>query len=109
MAERAVFIKFGAHKHVSSAQMVYEGVSKHRFPVAYIRSGTCKGIGKIHDQWAVGRYGAGGEPTGQSVTLWPGKKRMDVHLEFDTGILAHQCHYVGEYVRRANDSRTPKS
>jgi len=95
-------IVVGAHKHNATAQMVYEKAGKHRKPVTYIRSGTCKGIGKIHDQWAVGRYGVGGEPTGQSVILWPRKKRMEAHLEFETAMLAHQSHYLYELAKNSD-------
>ena len=88
----------GAHKHVASAQMSYEGVS--RKPVAYIRSGTYKGIGKLNDQWAVGKYGPGGaEPSGQSVALWPHKKKMQTFLEFDTGMDAHDAFFLQSVMR----------
>jgi hypothetical protein len=75
----------GAHRHFSAAQLVYEGNGESRKPVAYIRTGTYKGTGKTHDSWSVGRYGATGEPSGQSVILYPSRK-MIVNLEFQVGI-----------------------
>ncbi len=79
----------GAHRHFSAVETGYEGDGEHRKMVAYIRSGTAKGIANIRDQFSVGRYGATGEPSGQSFTLWPKVKKLDAHLDFDAGIEAH--------------------
>lgn len=77
----------GAHKHFATAQLVYEGVGEnHRKEVAYIRSGTYKGVSEIHDQWAVGQWGTTGEPSAQSVILWASERRMAVSLDFRAGI-----------------------
>ena len=76
----------GAHRHYAAAQLVYEGVGDSIKPVAYIRTGTYKGIGENPDQWSVGRYGSTGEPSAQSVILWHNARRMSVSLEFELGL-----------------------
>lgn len=81
----------GAHKHCAAAQLTYEGVGKNVIPVAYIRSGTYKGIGDTPDQFSIGRYGATGEPSGQSFILWPGERRIAVNLEFETGLMVYNA------------------
>lgn len=93
----------GAHKHFASAQMSYEGVN--RAPTAYIRSGTYKGVGKTHDQWAIGKYGPGGaEPSGQSVVLFPHKRKIQTFLEFETGMAAHDAFFLTS-IMKANETR----
>lgn len=89
----------GAHKHFAAVQMVYEGVGERRKPVAYIRTGTYKGINKAHDQFAVQRYGVTGEPSAQCVVLHPDKKRMEVFLEFESGIEALEAMTLYEMAR----------
>lgn len=76
----------GAHKHYATAQLVYEGDGSDVRPVAYLRTGTYKGIGDIPDQWAMGRYGTSGEPSGQSIILWGDKRKISVNLELDVAI-----------------------
>jgi len=93
-------VVIGAHKHRGAASMNFEGTSKDRKPVAYMRSGTYKGTGHIQDRFARDRYGKTGEPSGESVTLWPNKKRMDAHLEFETGLLAQEAHMVAEMMKK---------
>lgn len=90
----------GGHKHVASVQLAYEGVGRERRPHAYIRTGTYKGIGKINDQYSIGKYGTTGEPSAQSVILWPNKKQIEVFLDLETGILAHESHYIREMIKR---------
>jgi hypothetical protein len=90
----------GAHRHVGAAEMVYEGTGEERKPVAYIRTGSYKGIDDIHDKFVSDRYGATGEPSAQSVILWPGKKRMETFLDFETGMLAHDAHYIREMMKQ---------
>ena len=90
----------GAHRHFSAAEVVYEGNGNTRHPVAYIRSGTEKGTGEIHDQFTVDRYGKTGEPTGQTLHLWPDKKRLMANCDFDTGVLAHECLYLTEVAKK---------
>ena len=91
----------GAHYHCGSVETVYENLGDGKFkPVTYIQSGTYKGVGKINDRWAVDKYGAGAHPTAQSVTVWPSKRRMDAHLDFETGMLAHEAHYIVEMAKR---------
>jgi hypothetical protein len=99
-------IVVGAHYHVAGVEMVYEGTGKHRKPNAYIQTGTYKGIGKIHDEWMQGRYGSSGMPTCQSVILWPRKRRIEAFLDFETGMLAHEAHYVREVVRKEEQPRS---
>lgn len=93
-------IVVGGHKHNAAALMAYEDNGEFRRPVAYIRSGTFKGSGESRDQFSVGRYGTTGEPTGQSVILWPNKKKMNVFLDFEEGILAHESIYLHEMYKR---------
>jgi hypothetical protein len=82
-------IVVAAHKHFAAAEVVYEGIGqRHRKPVAYIRSGTYKGVGDVNDRFAVDNYATTGEPGGQSVTIWPDRGMMDAHLDFDLGIMA---------------------
>ncbi len=84
----------GAHKHVAAAQEVYEGTGEHRKLVVYLRSGTEKGTGIVHDDWSIGKYGTTGEPTGQTVFLWPGQRRLAAECDFDTAVLAQQAYYI---------------
>lgn len=90
----------GAHRHVGTVEMVFEGNGDHRKEVAYIRSGSEKGTGELHDQWSVGKYGATGEPSGQILRLWGNEKRMSVDLNFDTGVKNHLDGLYGELARR---------
>lgn len=97
-------IVVGAHKHNAAANMVFEGVGRHRKPTVYMRSGSEKGTGKIYDLWAKGIYGSTGQPTGQSVTILP-DGRMDPHLEFKTGLLAQESFMISELMKQRNDQR----
>lgn len=90
----------GAHRHVATAQVVYEGNGQDRKPVAYIRTGTEKGTAYPHDQFTVDRYGATGEPTGQTIHLWPTERRIDATCDFDTAVLAHEAFYLLELARK---------
>jgi hypothetical protein len=90
----------GAHRHFSAAETVYEGTGEHRKQVAYIRSGTEKGTGKLHDQFSIDRYGSTGEPTGQVLHLWGTDRRIITNLDFDTGCLAQECFYLSEMAKR---------
>lgn len=92
----------GAHKHFAAAQVVYEGVGEHLKTVAYIRSGTEKGTGKAHDAFTVDRYGTTGEPTGQTVFLWPGERKISAVCDFDTAVMAQECFYLTEMARQQN-------
>ena len=92
----------GAHKHNASAQQSFEGVN--RKPVVYIRSGTYKGTGKINDQWAIGKYGPGGaEPSGQSVTMFPEKKKMIPSLELDAGMDMHDAFFLTRAIKKLKE------
>lgn len=94
----------GAHYHVADVEMGYEGTGKHRKTVAYIQSGTYKGIGEIHDLWAKERYGTTGQPSCQSVILWPDKRRIGAFLDFETGMLAHEAHLLHEIAKRESNN-----
>jgi hypothetical protein len=84
-------ILVGAHKHVSAAEVTYEGCGfGHSKQVAYIRSGTYKGIGRIHDKFTIENFGTTGEQGGQSVTILPQIGALDAHLDFNMGILAQE-------------------
>jgi hypothetical protein len=91
---------FGAHRHVASTEVVYEGNGKDRKLTAYIRTGCEKGTGTQHDDWTVGKYGRTGEPSGSMVHLLGHKFGMMTNTEFDMGVLCHQNLYIGEIVRR---------
>ena len=87
----------GAHKHFAAAQMVYEGTThNHIKPVAYIRSGTYKGTGDIHDSFAINGWGTTGEPSAQSVILWSEPRRIVVNLEFESGIETYRSVQMAE-------------
>ena len=90
----------GGHKHVAAADEVYEGTGKHRKLVAYIRTGSEKGTGEIYDQWAIGKYGQTGEPSGQVLHLFPFKKGVACEVDFDIGMLAHESLYLQAMVQR---------
>ena len=90
----------GAHRHFAAAETVYEDQGEHRKPVAYIRTGTEKGTGDIHDKWAVDRYGNGAEPTGQTVHLFPKQRRVMATLDFDDAMMAHESFYVSEMAKQ---------
>lgn len=84
----------GAHRHVATAQVVYEKTGEHRKTVAYIRSGTEKGTSIPHDQYSVDRYGTTGEPTGQILHIWPNERKLDATCDFDLGVNSHMDHYM---------------
>ena len=80
-----------AHNHVGAVLETYEGAhSKDRKKRVYVRTGTYKGSGEIHDKFAVDGWGRSGEPAGQSVMMQPDKKEMDASLDFEEGILKHE-------------------
>jgi len=87
---RNVDIICAAHKHWGATLQVYEGVAESMRPNVYIRSGTYK----LDDQWARERWGILGEPSGQSVMLWPNERRMQEFLDIDTAIEAHEAIYL---------------
>ena len=95
----------GAHRHVAAAQVVYEGNGEQRKPVAYLRTGTEKGTKYPHDQFSIDRYGATGEPTGQTVHLWPLQKMIDATCDFDTAVLAHEAYYLLEMARHEGKTK----
>lgn len=92
-------IVIASHKHRGAVSQNYEGVGKRKKPAVYIRGGTYKGIGEVPDRYAQDRLGASGEPSGQSVTLFPDKKLMEPHLTFEGGIRAHLAHYLFSLIR----------
>jgi hypothetical protein len=90
----------GAHKHFAAAETVYEGNGENRKIVGYVRSGSEKGTGKIHDIWSTDRYGSTGEPTGQAVHLWGNTRRLLATLDFNDVIVAHESFYLTEMARQ---------
>ena len=90
----------GAHYHCGSVEETYEGNAEHRKMHIYVQSGTYKGVSKIHDQWSMAKFGSTGQPSAQSVTFWADQRRMMGHLEYDTGILAHESIYLTEMVKK---------
>lgn len=92
----------GAHRHFAAAEMVFEGTGESCRPVAYIRTGTYKGLDKYRDMFSVDRYGATGEPTGQAVEVWPNQRKMATFLEFNTAIIAHESFYLTELAKKEN-------
>ena len=91
----------GAHRHFAAAEEVYEGTGEGRKIVAYIRTGSEKGTKEPHDMWSIGKYGSTGEPSGQTLHLWPNEKRLMTNLHFETGILCHESIYLGEMAKNA--------
>ena len=96
---KADFVAAG-HKHVGSTQTSYEGSGDQRKLVAYIRTGSEKGTGKLHDIWAVGKYGNTGEPSGQTLELFPDKRMMACETDFDTGMLMHESFYLKAMIKK---------
>jgi hypothetical protein len=91
-------IVVGAHKHFAAAEVVYEGTGRKVKQVAYIRSGTYKGVSGVDDRFAIDNYGTTGEPGGQSVTVLPQIDALDAHLSFEVGMLAQEIclkHAIG--------------
>jgi len=89
----------GAHYHCGSTEEVFEGTGKHLRLNVYVQSGTYKGIGQIHDQWVQAKYGSTGQPSAQQVELWPNKRKLCGHTEFETGLLAHEAYLIREMVK----------
>lgn len=90
----------GAHRHFAAAQTVYEDSGDNRHVVGYLRTGTEKGTGDIHDAWAVGRYGNSAEPTGQTLHLWPNERRILATLDFNDGVMAHEAFFLHEMAKK---------
>jgi hypothetical protein len=84
------------HKHYATAQVVYEGKGDQRRPVAYIRTGSEKGTGKVHDKWAIDRYGNTADPTGQTIHLWSNERQIDATCEFGMAMKAHMAYLLCE-------------
>lgn len=84
----------GAHRHVGAVDETFEGVGLDRRLVVYVRTGSEKGTGEVHDQFIKGRSGDTGEPTGQMVHLYPNQRKLFGTCDFDTGILAHESIYL---------------
>lgn len=89
-----------AHNHVAAVEKTFEGKGDERRPVCYIRTGTMKGIGDVPDNFIVGRRGASGEPTGQSVTLFPNEHIVEPHLTFEEGVRSHEAHRTLHIVKK---------
>ncbi len=84
----------GAHYHNAAVEECYDQIGTRRKQIIYIQSGSYKGIDDLHDSWAIERFGATGEPTAQSVTFMTTQRQMDAHLEFETGMLAHESYLL---------------
>ena len=84
-----------AHNHVGDVEETYEGTGDTRKKVVYVRTGSEKGTGKLHDKFIQDRSGKTGQPTGQTIHLFPGAKQILGNLDFDEGIDAHK-----EYMKR---------
>jgi hypothetical protein len=98
-----------AHRHVGDVEMTNEGKGKNRKEVAYIRTGSEKGTGRVDDKFVVDRYGKTGEPSGQVLHLKPDKKRMGVDLNFDQGMETHDAQMLqqAEKNRAGFERRVP--
>jgi hypothetical protein len=90
----------GAHRHFAAAEEVYEGTGEHRRIVCYLRTGSEKGTDRVHDQFSQGRSGGTGEPTGQTIHIWPKERRIQATLHFDHAVLAHESFYIQELVNK---------
>ncbi len=84
----------GAHYHNAAVEECYDQFGEERRQIIYVQSGSYKGTDEIHDMWAVNKFGATGEPTAQSVTFMTTTRQMDAHLEFTTGMLAHESYLL---------------
>jgi hypothetical protein len=91
---------FGGHRHTADTETPWEGSGQDRKIVAYLRTGSEKGTDSLHDEWAVGRYGDTGEPTGVMLHLTGDHRGIMTNTDFNMGVLCHQNMYVGEIVKR---------
>lgn len=86
-----------AHHHTAEALQTYHGKHEDQRAVAFMRTGCYK----LDDQWAGGKGLGKGEPGGQSISLWPGIKRMQPRLEIEAAIEEHQALSLLYRTRRA--------
>jgi hypothetical protein len=80
--QRQVDIIFGAHKHYSTIEHEYRLREPQLTDSVYIRTGTYK----LNDRWATKRGYSGGEPSGESVILYPDKRRMIPILDIEVAV-----------------------
>ena len=90
----------GAHNHVGAVEEVFEGTGRSRRKVTYIRTGSEKGTGDLHDPFVQGRSGKTGEPSGQTLELFPDKHDSMAELDFDTGVALHESVYIAGMVKK---------
>ena len=90
----------GAHNHVGAVEEVYEGTGRRRRKVTYMRTGSEKGTGDLHDTFIQARGGKTGEPTGQMIHLFPDKHRTMSNVDFDDGVLCHESIYLTEMAKK---------
>lgn len=89
----------GAHRHVNAVETVWEGFAEDRKTVTYIRTGSEKGINKLHDSFSIGKMGKTGEPSGPILTLYSDHRAMIGNADFDTGVLCHEAVFIKEMIK----------
>jgi hypothetical protein len=104
LQDRRTDVEVGAHHHVSSVTMDWEGNPATGQPVAFVRAGTYKGVwpegGGIDDAFVVDRRGITGEPPGNSVTFYPDEHRMVANMGFENGIDQTNQVRLGEAIQK---------
>jgi hypothetical protein len=78
------------HRHWGTAEHVFDGTGPTLRDNTYIRGGCYK----LEDEWAIANHGVTGEPGGQSVLLWPDKRKMTPFLELDTALEVQEAVYL---------------
>jgi len=104
LSDRRTDAEVGAHHHVSSVTMDWEGRPDTGQPVAFIRTGTYKGVwpegGGLDDSFVVDRRGKTSEPPGNSITLYPQEHRMIANMGFENGIEQTNLSRLGEQMKQ---------
>jgi hypothetical protein len=95
----------GAHRHIAATENVYEGQGEDRKQTVYLRTGTEKGTGELRDKFVVDKRGSSGEPTGQTIHLFPKDRRILSTLDFDDAMMAHESFYLSEMAKRDADHK----
>lgn len=95
----------GAHRHVAATENVYEGRGKGRRQTVYLRSGCEKGTGDLPDTYIQSRRGVSGEPTGQTIHLFPNKRKILSTLDFDDAMEAHEAYYLYEMAKNGINAK----
>jgi len=85
---------WGAHKHYAEADHDFRLSRGELTDSVYLRTGTYK----LDDRWAKDRGYGGGEPSGQSVIMYPGERRMFPMLDIETAIDVYRALILSKLV-----------